>query len=193
MKRLPVKRSEISDTSGPDVKAISRIPCYADLVTFTEARIPGNPLGFKVFVTFGEHKRKNAVSVTFVKTERWIEVRVRVKKGLVYPYHAFIKTRSAPINDRTAQILMGERFTYEGEEVNFLNCKEAAAFGAGNGLFWVLRKLERIKGRLAQTTRNVHGLLWLDRYRWWIVLNKNMSVVLPENLVDKPKRAKCLS
>jgi hypothetical protein len=186
VKRLPVKRSEISDTSGPDVKAISRIPCYADLVTFTEARIPGNPLGFKVFVTFGEHKRKNAVSVTFVKTERWIEVRVRVKKGLVYPHPAFIKTRSVSINDRTAQILMGQRFVYEGEEVYFRNCQEAAAFGAGNGLFWVLRNLKRIKGRLAQTTRNVHGLLWLEDYRWWVKSEKNLSVIMPEVLVGKP-------
>lgn len=175
-------------TNGPDVQAVAQYLDYVDLVAFTQAKVPGNPLGFKVFVTFAEHRRKNPISVTFLQADLWIEVRVRVKRGLPLPHYEFVRTHTSGINDRTAQILMGQRFVYEGQEVKFSSMQEAAAFGAGNGLYWALRKLKRIEGRLAHTTRNVHGLKWLEEYRKWIESGKDMSTITPEDLVGQKRK-----
>lgn len=180
--------SRASLTEGPDVKALAQSLDHVDLIDFTQAKFPGNPLGFKVFVTFGEHRRKNPISVTFVQTDLWIEVRVRVKQGLTFPHYEFIRTHTSGIGDRTAQILMGRRFVYEGQEIMFSSIQEAAAFGAGNGMYWALRKLKRIEGRLAHTTRNIHGLKWLDEYIRWIESGKNMSTITPEVLVGHERK-----
>jgi hypothetical protein len=78
---------------------------------------------------------------------------------------------------------MGERFIYNEERVLFENEQAVAAFGAGNGMFWALRTLKKIEGRLARTTRNVHGIEWEREFRLW--KDKDPASVEPEKIIGK--------
>lgn len=178
--------------AGPDLKVYDYANgAFSSAVQFIQEKIRGNPLGFSVFICLGWHKRKNNYSIVFRGGETFLQANVTIRKDIEYPYAAFIKTHTASVPDKVAQTLMGERFIYEGEELFFRDRQQLAVFGAGNGLFWMLRKMKRVKGRQAQTTRNIHGLEWLREYREWIIAGGKPEDVLEEILLERKRRVIC--
>jgi hypothetical protein len=155
---------------------------------FAEKMIPGNPLGKTVYLTIAHHRRSKAkfpVSIsTYQSKDGWLHAKVRVSSFAAFPCTTQVKTKTTAVEDKVAQVLMNARFTYEFDDVTFSNADEAAVFGAGNGLFWALRKLNRIEGRNAKTTRNLHGLKWLSAFRFWIA-QKDDAAIVPEKIVDR--------
>jgi len=160
---------------------------FEDLAQFAEAKISGKPLGKTVYLSIGYHARKNLLSITFKKAKsgEWLHVKVRVRQGVEYPQSLTVPTSTTSVGDKVAQVLMGERFIYNEERVLFENEQAVAAFGAGNGMFWALRTLKKIEGRLARTTRNVHGIEWEREFRIWQAKGKDLASVEPENIIGK--------
>lgn len=159
---------------------------FEDLAQFAEAKIPGKNLGKTVYLSIGYHARKNLLSVIFKKSKdgSWLHVKVRVRRGLQYPQSLTVPTSTTSVGDKVAQVLMGERFIYNTAEVTFDNEQDVLAYGTGNGMFWALRTLKKIEGRLARTTRNVHGIEWLNEFRAWKE-SEETAVVEPEKIIGK--------
>lgn len=160
---------------------------FEDLAQFAEAKIPGKNLGKTVYLSIGYHARKNLLSITFKKAKsgEWLHVKVRVRQGLTYPQSLTVPTSTTSVGDKVAQVLMGERFIYNTAKVTFDNEQEVLAYGTGNGMFWALRTLKKIEGRLARTTRNVHGIEWEREFRLWQAKGKDPAAVEPEKIIGK--------
>lgn len=185
-KKKPDPSIVIPDLVVYDYSARRPLGKFEDVSRFAEAKIPGKVLGKIVYLSIGYHARKNLLSVIFKKSKdgSWLHVKVRVRRGLHYPQGLTVPTSTTSVGDKVAQVLMGERFIYNEEEVGFSNEQEVAAYGVGNGMFWALRTLKKIEGRLARTTRNVHGIEWLNEFRAWKESGET-SVVEPEKIIGK--------
>jgi hypothetical protein len=167
---------------------------FPNVKLFAEKMIPGCPLGKTVYLTLAFHRRSRArfpVSVSTIQSgDGWLHVKVRVSHFAAFPCATQVKTKTTAVGDKVAQVLMNARFTYDFDDVTFSNAEEAAIFGAGNGLFWALRKLNRIEGRNSKTARNLHGLMWLSSFRFWLAKGRDDAAIVPEKIVDR--RALCL-
>jgi hypothetical protein len=99
----------------------------------------------------------------------WFEVGVQVRTTLDYPHAETRNVGSVTIKDPVSLAIMKETWFYEEAEITFHDEAEAFVFGAGNGLFKVLRTHlpKVVPGRASKVGMTAYGLKWLEEFRQW--------------------------
>lgn len=94
----------------------------------------------------------------------WMSVDVSVRRTHAYPFTESVRTSSVAVRPEE-QALMGRDWFFEYEEVVFNDPAEVFVYGAGQGLFKVLRRLRLVPGRASKVGMRAHGVGWLREFR----------------------------
>lgn len=94
----------------------------------------------------------------------WMSVEVSVRRTHRYPFVERVRTGSVAVREEERN-LIGQEWFFEYEEVAFNDPAEVFVYGAGQGLFKVLRKLKLVPGRASKVGMRAHGLEWLREFR----------------------------
>lgn len=162
--------------------------------SFVHAKLQNLVLPRTLYVSLKRSKRKSGFAATRVvmppkwafskkkagKTfDPWAHVIVSLRGTVTFPHTEQIPVGTAKAVDqesRTAAILMGRtlnqgsgdsKWFYETADVTFRDAAEAFVFGAGFGIFKVLRAFKLIEGRASKIGMRRNGLEWLNEWRVW--------------------------
>lgn len=102
-----------------------------------------------------------------MKWRPWMETRVLVRSDLAYPFSEKVPVRAVQVKNPVDLALIGRDWFFEYEEVTFHDAAEAFVYGAGYGMFKILRKLNLVPGRAAKTSMRRYGIEWLQEFRAW--------------------------
>ena len=95
----------------------------------------------------------------------WMSAEVLVRRSHDYPFTERIRTGSTSVQDDIARELMGEDWFFEYTEAVFNDPAEVFVYGAGQGLFKILRQLKLVPGKATKVGMRAHGLEWLREFR----------------------------
>lgn len=94
----------------------------------------------------------------------WMSVDVSVRRTHRYPFTERVRVGSVAVRPEERD-LMGEDWFFEYEEVVFNDPAEVFVYGAGSGIFKVLRELKLVPGRASKVGMKAHGVEWLREFR----------------------------
>ena len=94
----------------------------------------------------------------------WMSVDVSVRRDHHYPFTDTLATSSMEVREEERD-LMGKDWFFEHEEVVFNDPAEVFVYGAGYGLFKILRTLKLVPGRASKVGMRANGLAWLREFR----------------------------
>jgi hypothetical protein len=96
------------------------------------------------------------------------EVSIAVRESLRdFPVSQEVPLRSIQITDEMDRELMGKDWFFEYEEITFNDRADAYAFGAGYGLFKILRAMKLVPGRATKAAQRREGVAWMNEFREW--------------------------
>lgn len=95
----------------------------------------------------------------------WMSVDVSVRRTHQYPFTDTLATSSMEVESEVDRELMGKDWFFEHEEVVFNDPAEVFIYGAGYGLFKILRTLKLVPGRASKVGMRANGLVWLREFR----------------------------
>jgi len=114
-----------------------------------------------------------------MKWRPWMETRVMVRGDLAYPFSERLPVRAVQVKNQVDRALIGRDWFFEYEEIVFRDAAEAFVYGAGYGLFKILRKLNLVPGRAAKTSMRRYGIEWLQAFRVWRAQQPGAAPVAP--------------
>ncbi len=97
----------------------------------------------------------------------WYNISVAVRENLAFPATDTLPIRSVQIKDEMDRELMNRDWFWEYEEVTFHDPVESYVYGAGFGVFKVLRALRVVPGRATKAAQRRFGVEWLQAFRKW--------------------------
>lgn len=158
-------------------------PATAITEKFIEHKLAGFDFStFTIYVSLKHHKMKcGDVTVKWRLPKRpkgwvgkkwkpWMETRVLVRETLAYPHTKKLPMGVVQMTDPVAKAMLAHNdpgWFYEFEDIEFKDESEAFVFGAGHGIFKLLRKLKLIDGHASRVGMNKNGKAWLEEFRDW--------------------------